>query len=180
MENNLTLYALTEQMAQIEAVLEENGGELTPEMDALWEETKESLCQKADNYNALLVKLGAYSDNIDAEIKRLQALKKTADNSVKRIKEHIKDTMEQFGLTAIEGGLCKMTLSTSTATEVNEEIVLAPYKPFIEALEKKLPAYISVEPKISKTGLKEAAKELPEGVSLAGVAFVKNKSLRIK
>ena len=180
MENNLTLYALTEQMARIEAQLEENGGEITPEIESLWEETKESLTQKADNYNALLVKLGSYSDNIDAEIKRLQALKKTADNSVKRIKEHIKDTMVQFGVDTIEGGLCKFSLANLNSMEVDEVTILAPFAKKIDKLNSALPAYVTVEAKISKSALKEAVKELPDGIGIAGVNFVPNKSLRIK
>ena len=71
MANNMTLYSLSEQMALIEATLEANGGELTPELESAWEETRESLIQKVDNYNALVQKLKAYSDNIKAEICRL-------------------------------------------------------------------------------------------------------------
>jgi hypothetical protein len=180
MENKMTLYALTGQMADIEAMLEETGGELTPEIEAQWAETRESLLQKVDNYNALIQKLKAYSENIKAEQDRLAKLKKTADNSLKRIKDHVKATMEQFGLKSIEGNLCKMSLSSSTATEVDEETILAPYRVYIEMLEAKLPPYITVEPSISKSGIKEATKELPEGVTLPGVTFKKNTNLTIK
>lgn len=181
MENNkMTLFALTEQMARIEAVLEENGGELTPELEAEWTETGESLSRKIDNYNALMQKLKAYSENIKAEQDRLAALKKTADNSLKRLKAHILDVMVFNGMKAIEGNLCKVTISSSTATEVDEETVLAPYRDAIEALQAKLPAYVTLEPKISKTDIKAASAELPEGTSLPGVTFVTNKSLRVK
>ena len=180
MENRMTLYFLSEQMAAIEAALEETGGELTPELEAQWEETRESLMAKVDNYNALVQKLKNYSDNIKAEQDRLAKLKKTADNSLRRIKDHIKDTMEAFGLKTLEGDYCKMSLSKSTATEVDEEIVLAPYVTAIEALNAKLPPYISVEAKISKTAIKEATKELPEGVGLPGISFTKNTNLTIK
>ncbi len=178
--NKMTLFALTEQMADIEAMLEETGGELTPELEAQWAETRESLVKKVDNYNVLVQKLKAYSDNIKAEQDRLAKLKKTADNSLKRIKEHIKDTMEQFGLKSIDGNYCKMYLSSSTTTEVDEEVVLAPYVPAIEALSAKLPPYITIEAKISKTAAKEATKELPDGVNLPGVTFTKDTSLTIK
>lgn len=176
----MTLFALTEQMARIEAELEENGGELTPELEAVWAETGESLSHKIDNYNSLMQKLKAYSENIKAEVDRLTALKKTADNSLKRLKAHILDVMVCNGMKSIEGSFCKITLSTSTATEVDEETVLAPYKKAIEELEAKMPGYITLEPKISKTGIKEASANLPEGTSLPGVAIVSNKSIRIK
>jgi len=180
MENKNTLFALTEQMARIEATLEENGGELTPELEAQWEETRESLVQKVDSYNALVQKLKAYSDAIKAEQDRLAKLKKTADNSLKRIKDHIKDTMVLFGMKSIDGNFCKMSLAKSRATEVDEEAVLAPYREAIADLEAKLPGYVTLEPKISKTGIKEASEGLPEGTALPGVAFTENVSLRIK
>ncbi len=180
MENRMTLFYLSEQMAAIEAALEETGGELTPELEAQWTETRESLMAKVDNYNALVQKLKNYSENIKAEQERLAKLKKTADNSLKRIKDHIKDTMKTFGLKSLEGDYCKMTLSRSTATEVDDETVLAPYRKALEAFNAKLPPYITVEAKISKAAIKEMAKEMPEGMTLAGVTFTENTSLTIK
>lgn len=174
MEN--TLYSLTEQMSSIEAALEENGGELTPELEEMWQETSESLATKVDNYNALIIKLDGYSDNLAKEIKRLQALKKTTDNSLKRVKEHIIETMKTFGISRLEGAYCKMSLSSSTSTEVDEEMLLAPYVARLDRL--MLPSWITPELKISKTELKNTFKD--KEVTPAGVCFIENKTLRIK
>lgn len=171
-----TLYQLTEQMSALESLLEDNGGELTPDIEALWQETGESLTRKVDNYNALIIKLKNYSSNLDSEIKRLQGLKKTADNSLKNVKEHIKSVMEQFGIDKLEGAYCKISLASSTSTEVDEETVLAPYLSRIAKL--NLPEWITADLKVSKTALKDAFKD--KDVTPAGVSFVKNKSLRIK
>ena len=171
-----TLYALTEQMSAIESALEENGGELTPELEVAWQETSESLATKVDNYNALVIKFTNYSENLAGEIKRLQSLKKTADNSARRLKDHIKETMEAFGISKLEGSLCKMSLTPSTATEVDEGVVLLPYAARIPSL--GLPDWITCELKVSKTALKEAFKD--KDYTPAGVRFVKNTSLRIR
>ena len=171
-----TLYELTAQMQAIEETLDETGGELTPELEDLWQETGESLAQKVDNYNSLINHLDNYSENLAKEIKRLQALKKTADNSLKRIKGHIMDTMQQFGLTKLEGSLCKVTLSSTTATEVDDEVVLQPYLARLERL--MLPPWITAELKISKSLLKDSFKDAE--VTPAGVRFVKNPQLRIR
>lgn len=180
MENHNTLYALTEQMTAIEAMLEDNGGELTPELESMWDETRESLVQKVDNYNALVQKLDAYATNIKAEVKRLQALQKTADNSLKRIKDHIKAVMEANGISTLEGKLCKMSLTHTTATETDDELILKPYEDAVEALRKQLPVYVNVDLSVSKAAIKEAANALPDGVTLRGVTFVPHTSLRIK
>ena len=171
-----TLYELTGQMAAIEEALEENGGELTPELEEVWQETAESLPMKVDGYNKVIANMTAYSKNIDAEIKRLQTLKKTADNSVKRVKEHLVDVMKQWGIVKLEGSYCKMTLTTSTATEVDEETVLAPYRSRLAKLD--LPDWITADLKVSKTALKDAFKD--KDVTPAGVTFVENQSLRIR
>lgn len=171
-----TLYQLTNQMAEIEAMLEETGGELTPELESLWEETSESLPQKVDGYNQVLRNLTAYAANLADEIKRLQGLKRTADNSAKRIKEHVLDCMEAFGLTRLEGNYCKMSLRSSTQTEVDEDSVLMPYLARVEKL--GLPSWITCELKINKTALKEAFKG--KDVTPGGVRFVEKNNLIIK
>lgn len=171
-----TLYQLTNQMAEIEAMLEETGGEITPELEAVWNETSESLPQKVDGYNQVLRNLTAYAANLADEIKRLQGLKKTADNSAKRIKEHVLDCMETFGIQKLEGNYCKMSLRSSTQTEVDEDSVLLPYLSRVEKL--GLPAWITCELKINKTALKEAFKG--KDVTPGGVRFVERNNLIIK
>ena len=171
-----TLYELTGQMAAIEEALEENGGELTPELEEIWQETAESLPMKVDGYNQVITNMTAYSKNLDGEIKRLQALKKTTDNSVKRVKEHLVDVMKQWGIVKLEGNYCKMSLASSTATEVDEDTVLAPYRSRLAKLD--LPDWITADLKVSKTALKDAFKD--KDVTPAGVSFVENQSLRIR
>ena len=163
-------------MTSIEAMLDETGGEVTPELEELWQETEDSLQLKVDNYNALILKMQAYSDNLANEIKRLQSLKKTADNSLDRLKGHIKDTMVANGLTKLEGSLCKMSLSSSTSTVVDEDVLLQPYLSRLSRLE--LPAWITAELKVSKSLLKKEFKD--KDVTPAGVQFVKGTTLRIK
>jgi hypothetical protein len=165
-------------MAAIENALDETGGELTPELEELWEETGASLIQKVDNYNALILKMQAYSDNLGAEIKRLQGLKKTADNSLNRVKGHVKDAMLANGLSRLEGSFCKMSLSSSTSTVVDEDLLLQPYGGKIQKFQEQLPSWLTVEFKVNKTALKDAYKD--KDVTPAGVQFVKGTTLRIK
>lgn len=171
-----TLYELTAQMRRIEDALDETGGELTPELEELWQETGESLTQKVDNYFALIDKLTDYSDVVSAKIKRYQEMKKRTDNAVKRLKSHIMDTMIANGISKLEGADCKMSLSQTTATEVDEETVLQPYLSRLDRL--MLPPWISAELKVSKSILKDTYKNAD--VTPAGVKFVKNTQLRIK
>lgn len=165
-------------MRQIEEQLDETGGELTPELEDLWNETGESLVAKVDNYNALIIKIENYTENLANEIKRLQALKKTADNSLARIKGHIKDVMVANGFSKLEGAFCKMSLSSITSTVVDEELLLQPYNGKIQKLQEDLPSWLTIEPKISKATLRFIYKG--SDVTPAGVQFVKGTQLRIK
>ena len=169
MKERRTLYALTAEMAAIEDELYESGGELTPELEQVLTETRESLLRKVDGYNALVQKLGAMAESAKKEAERLTKLKKTAENAQKRVKERLLWNMNVFGLEKLEGNLCKMSIRNSKSLEVDDTAVLAPYGRDIERLRKKLPEWITVEVKVNKTALKEAYKGtdiLPAGVSV--------------
>lgn len=165
-------------MMAIEDALWESGGELTPELEQAMAENAESMAKKVDGYNAVIRSLGSKADVLDAEIKRLTALKKVAENAQKRIKEHMLDTMNAFGIDKLEGAYCKVSKSRSTKTEVNEDMLLASYQSAINKLIETLPPYLSVEIKVNKTALKDFIKE--QGITPAGVEFVENWSLRIR
>ena len=164
----MTLYELTAEMSAIEDELYESGGELTPELEQELTETKESLLRKVDSYNALMQKLGAMAESAKKETERLTKLKKTAENAQKRVKERLLWNMNVFGLEKLEGNLCKMGIRNSKSLEVDDAVVLEPYLGAVEQLQKKLPDWMTVEVKVSKSALKEAYKGtdiLPAGVS---------------
>lgn len=173
-----TLFELTQQMQSLELMLEETGGELTEDIEALWAETEESLRTKTDNYNRLIQKLTGEADVIDREIKRLTALKRGKENSVKRIKEHLVFTMQGFGIDTLEGEFCKMRLRSSESLDVDEGALLFPYEDAVAHLQGILPDYVSVDLKVSKTGIKDAVKAgqaLPNGCEM-----VKNTNITIR
>jgi hypothetical protein len=165
-------------MSAIEDALWENGGELTPELEQALTETEQSLAVKTDGYNSLIRKFASQADVIDAEIKRLTALKKTCQNAEKRLKNHICETMGEFGIDKLEGQYCKISRAKTTSIETNDELLLATCLPAIAALNENLPPYIRVEPKISKTAIKEYQKT--EGILPAGAEVVENWSIRIR
>ena len=178
MELSTTLFQLSQEMMAIEDALWESGGELTPELEQAMAENAESMAKKVDGYNAVIRSLAYKADVLDAEIKRLTALKKVAENAQKRIKEHVLDTMNAFGIDKLEGAYCKISKSKSTKTEVDEPTLLLAYMPMMQGVNESLPPYLSAEIKVSKTALKDYIKE--EGITPAGVEFVENWSLRIR
>lgn len=175
---NRTLFQLTADMAAIEDALYETGGEWTPEIEQALQETAQSLAVKTDSYNALMRKFGSQADIIDAEIKRLTALKRTCQNAEKRLREHVCETMQRVGIEKLEGQYCKMSLSRSTRVETNDEKLAETYVAALNELAESLPPYLTVEMKVSKTGIKEYEKET--GILPAGAEKVESVSLRIR
>lgn len=173
-----TLYELSNDMLMIERELEENGGELTPELEAALADTQESIRAKANGYWSLIAKLDDRCDAIDREIKRLQALKKATTNSRKRITDHILEVMVCFGLDKIEGHLCKFLWRKNLRLKCDQELLELPYRDRLEALKTQLPPWLTIDLTLNKTILKQSFKETD--VLPAGCEFEESDSLTIR
>lgn len=174
----MTLFELSAENRLISDLLEESGGELTPEIEAMMEENKELFPKKIDGYGVMLRRFKSVEDACDTEIKRVQAIKKTAQNSQKNLKKHIKDAMDAFGFKKLEGSMTKIWVTRSKALEVDEDALLEQFRARIEALAEALPPYLSVEVKVSKTGIKSAY--VGTDVLPAGCTMVENESLTVR
>lgn len=174
----MTLYELTAEQARIEDLLEQNGGEITPEIEEALTLTADALPKKVDGYGTLIRQFAAAEAACDAEIKRLQGLKKTAQNAQRNMKDRILYAMENFGYEKLTGDITKFSTRKSTAVEVNEEEVVAPYKEKIAALIASLPEWLGVEIKVSKQAIKDNFKNT--GLTPAGAQVVENTSLIVK
>ena len=175
-----TLYELTAAQSAIEDALYENGGELTPELEAQLAETREALPAKIDGYNHILARLAGMEAAADAEIKRLQALKKTAQNAQKSLKGHLLNAMQTFGIEKIEGSTCKVFRKANPAsvTITDENAPLQPFKEWLfDGVMDDLPAWIKVKASINKTALKDLLKN---GEQVFGAELTQGESIVIK
>lgn len=160
---SFSLYTISIEQKKINAMLEESGGELTPEIEDALTISRDNLLSKSENYAQTILAYKALEQAADGEIKRIQAIKRTAKNVQERLKERLLTAMDVFEIDKIEAGLYKLSMRKSEAVEV-EDI-------------EKIPAkFIVIERKVDKTLLKDALKE--GGVE--GAKLTKNKSLIIK
>ena len=83
----LSLFDLQRLAFDTEAELEENGGELTPEIEEALATTAEQIPQKIDAYKSYIDFLDNRAKLLDDTIKQLQAKNKAAQNA----KEHIRE-----------------------------------------------------------------------------------------
>lgn len=68
-----SLYALSIQLAEIEDQLIENGGELTPEIEAALTATEASLSLRSEKIGKWILNISANEDALTTEINRLSA-----------------------------------------------------------------------------------------------------------
>lgn len=174
----MNLYELTAEQARIEDLLEENGGEITPEIEEALTLTAEALPKKVDGYGVLIRQFAAAEAACDAEIKRLQGLKKTAQNAQKGMKERILYAMQTFGYDKLAGETTKFSTRASKAVELDEDTLLARYREKIESFAATLPAWLGLEVKISKKVIGDSFKAT--GVTPEGAQVVDNTSLIVK
>ena len=166
----MNLYDITQEQLTIISFLEENGGELTPEVQEALTITQEAFEKKAEAYSYLILKMDAESDMIAAEIKRLQALKKSKDNNSERLRDALSVAMVAFGREDNKGIKRFETPTLKLSTHKSESVQITD--------EKSIPAaYMVVKHEVSKTLIKEA---INQGIQVDGAQLVTKQSVQIK
>lgn len=116
-----TLYNITEDQRLINAMLEENGGELTPEIEEAMQITEDNFLDKAEAYGATITEYDAQAEACDAEIKRLLSYKRTCQNVSRRMKERLSEAMRAFHRENVTAGTFRFSFRKSTAVVVENE-----------------------------------------------------------
>lgn len=172
-----TLFDILKERSETEALLIENGGELTPEIQERLGLNEANLTNKIDGYHSLVTYLAYGSSEIDAEIKRLQGLKKSKANAQKRLKDYLLNVMEAAGIQRIDGVTCKAFIKANPVgvSVSDESALLRPAYELLGPLMATLPDYVKVDIKLDLTALKKHVLEadvIPAGVELTKTSHV--------
>lgn len=101
-----TLYAISDDIAALGALLEETGGELTPENEAAFvafeAEITSNLNGKVDGYCALIAEIDARAAARKAEAKRLADRAKTDERTADALRERLRLVWETRKLGKVE------------------------------------------------------------------------------
>lgn len=164
MGDKLSLYELTSEHRLICDAIEEAGGEITPEIEAMLAINEENFLTKANGYCEIIAKYAQMAEMAKARKAQLDTVQKVAENTVKRMKERIAQAMDTYGLPKVEVGVHKLSFRTSKAVEITDEA--------------KIPnIYIKVATSVDKTKLRA---DLMAGVVVEGAELKENKSLQIR
>lgn len=174
-----TFNEIINQTAELEAILEESGGELTPELEDAFDKLAQDMTQKVDGYGFLMRKLKANIDASKEIIKQMQAAVKAKENSLKNLKEHLAYNMKMYGMDRLAGDTCTLSLRHTTSLETDDMTLLSPYQDAIQSAQNSLPSWIKLKAEVSKTELKAEYKEGSKNMP-AGMTYKDSTSIQIR
>ena len=162
----MNLYELQQEQLELNALLEENGGELTPEIEERLMIHDCDVQQKMESYCKAIK---CYENDIAAfksEIERLKARKESAEKAIERMKDAMTNAMETFGLKKLEAGTFKIGTRKSQSVEIlDEDAISSEYK-----REK-------ITYSVDKVAIKNA---IESGVEVEGAKLNENTNITIK
>jgi hypothetical protein len=160
-----SMYEISREAMDIVSALEENEGELNPDIESALRINQNELQDKAINYSYAIKTVSNDVDAISEEIKRLQALKKAKENVVQKLKDTVVNAMQIYCIEKVETPTLKLSIRRSEAVEVDDS-----FDDDIYMIKK-----VTYTP--DKTRLKDAIKR---GESIQGVTLKENYNLQIK
>ncbi|AXH74557.1 MAG: Mu Gam-like end protection [crAssphage sp. isolate ctbg_1] len=114
-----SLYDITVSFNAIFNELEDNGGELTPELEEELTITEANYKEKLENYACVIRDYESYVITLKAEIERLNSRKKNIENRVARLKQNMLEAILKFG--PVETPKFKIGTRKSKSVEINSE-----------------------------------------------------------
>lgn len=98
----LKLYEIADELDVITNRLIENGGELTPELEAAWEEMEGAFEAKAERTALAVQDLSRKADAAREESRRLRELARSRANAADRLKEYLRGQMARLEIRRID------------------------------------------------------------------------------
>lgn len=166
------IYNLTVELLDIFEELEENGGELTPELEEQLAISQKDFKDKIKSYTEAIKLLKTDCNSIDEEVKRLRELKNSKQKVIDRITKVVIEAIILFGdsnkagVKFIDYGTGKVSIRRSKSVEVDEHkvnVITDSFKSIIASL--VFNNQLNVVDGIDENLLKLTAKESKEVIS---------------
>lgn len=161
-----TLYTISGNILAVLDQMEENGGELTPELEQALAITEDQFTEKAVDYGLAIRNLDAMAKAAKEEKDRLALLQKFYENAKRRLSDAISGAMQALDHPKVETPTLRLFLRHTQATEIdNADEIPARFK------------VTKVETVVDKTAVKKA---IVAGEDVPGARLIENVSLQIK
>jgi hypothetical protein len=156
------LFNIDAELYEVYNEIENNGGEMTPELEATLEITESERLTKGEGYVYVIKQLRSQSDMIKSEIKRLQEIEKRYQNSADKLANTLLQSVVAHG--QIKTALVTISSRKSKSVSITDESLLQA-------------EYLRIKTEPNKTAIKEA---LESGQEVQGALIVENYSLNIR
>jgi hypothetical protein len=156
------LFKIDAELYEVYNEIENNGGEMTPELEATLEITEAERLTKGEGYVYVIKQLRSQSDMIKSEIKRLQELAKRYESSADKLADTLLQSVVAHG--QIKTALVTISSRKSKAVSITDESLLGA-------------EFMRIKTEPNKTAIKEA---LESGQEVQGALIVENYSLSIR
>ena len=156
------LFNINEDMFRLHLQIEENGGELTPELEEQITITEHDRESKCEGYVSVIRQLKSKSQLIKDEAKRLLDAARTYDKSVERLEDNLLSSIVQLG--NIKTNFVSISTRRNKSVEIADDVEI-PLQ------------YQRVKIEANKTAIKEA---LESGIDVPGATIVEKYSLLIR
>ena len=123
----MNIFQLASEFQDIVNELEENGGEITPELEEQLDLNQEGVKNKVKSFTQVIAQLESDIDLIKDEQDRLSKLKKNKENAINAVKKLILYSITMFGDTNKSGtkfidfGIGKVSTRKSVSINIDEE-----------------------------------------------------------
>ena len=127
----MNIYEISQALLDIYNELEENGGELTEELEKALTITQADFKQKVRDYVSVLKQIDLDIAGIDQEVKRLKAYKESKSKAKDRLSSILTNAIDMFGEHTKSGGAYvdlgdeKVSVRNTTKVEVDTDTVNA-------------------------------------------------------
>lgn len=123
---NQSLLAIVGKTVEIEKMLIESGGELTPEIEAALIVNEQSLSEKADGYHNIIERFDALGDHYSKRAAFFAQISKQCAGVVDRLKGNIKIAMSELKVDEIKGADVRFKLVTTSGKLIIEDEEMVP------------------------------------------------------
>ena len=121
----MNIFNISRELEDIFYQIEENGGEITPELEKRLTISEENLRDKLDGYRRVHSKLMSDAKTCKEEETRIAKLRKTKENQAERLKDTMLAAVQQFGALGKSGNRlinlpdAKLYTKASSCTEID-------------------------------------------------------------
>ena len=156
------LFNIDAELYEVYSEIENNGGEMSPELEAALEITEAERMTKGEGYVYVIKQLKSQSDLLKAEAKRLLEIAKQYENSGDKLADRLLQSVIAHG--QIKTAFVTISTRKSKSVSITDESLLKA-------------EYLRIKTEPNKTAIKEA---LESGQEVQGALIVENYSLNIR